>query len=188
MSLKSILLPIPLVALLLAPDPGHARESPFTETLEVARSEWYRGEPVRFRFTRCNATGSVLHLECSPCFQASASQVIIRTAQGLEVATTQPAGCGATCIPDTWEEGECRTGTSTWPQVSGQFPHPGDGPPVEPGAYYAETKFGDPPLRTHVFRILTRPPPIPLLGGGAMTVLAVFLMLGGRRALAARAP
>lgn len=162
-----------------------AQDSLFDESFEVTKNQWYRGEPVRLRHTLCNATGSTLHLECgSSC--PSMGDVLIKNAEDAEVARYTSPACVAVCRPDTWEAEECRSETLEWSQVTGHFPHPGNGAPVEPGTYYAETVFDDPPLRTGNFQILAASLPIPMLDGAAMTILLAFLMVLGLYVLRSR--
>lgn len=162
-----------------------AQDSLFDESFEVTKNQWYRGEPVRLRHTQCNATGSTLHLECgSSC--SAIGDVLIKNAEDIEVARYTSAACVPVCIPETWEAEECRSETLEWSQVTGHFPHPGDGSPVESGTYYAETVFDDPPLQTNNFQILAASLPIPMLGGAAMTILLAFILVLGSCVLRSR--
>lgn len=185
MRCNSLLAALLAAAASLVGSSAMAQSSLFNESFEVTKNEWYRGEHVGLRHTRCNATGSTLHLECaSSC--SSMGNVLIKNAEDVEVARHAASDCPHVCVPETWEAEECRSETLEWPQVTGQFPHPGDGAQVEPGAYYAETVFDDPPLRTTNFQILAASLPIPMLGGAAMTILLACLMVVGSYVLQAR--
>ncbi len=139
MRCKSLLVVLLAIAASLVGSSAVAQDSLFNESFEVTKNQWYRGEPVRLRYTQCNATGSTLHLECgSSC--SSMGDVLIKNAEDVEVARHTAGSCPGVCVPETWEAEECRRETLEWSQVTGHFPSPGDGNQVEPGTYYAELR------------------------------------------------
>lgn len=185
MKSNSLLVVVLAIAPLWVDGSAMAQDSLFSESFEVTKNQWYRGEPVRLRHTLCNATGSTLHLECgSSCSQIG--DVAIKDSQDVEVARHFSGACPAVCVPESWEAEECRSETLEWNQITGHFPHSGDGLPVAPGTYYAETVFDDPPLRTGNFQILAASIPIPMLGGAAMTIVLAFLLVLGSYTLRSR--
>lgn len=186
MRCNQLLVVLLALAALLIDSSAVAQESPFTETFEVVRSEWYRGEDVLFKRTRCNATGEQLIIPCSSSCWVNAN-FIISDSSGLEVARRE-VGCLTigVCLPESWGSTECRSVVHEWSQVRGRFPEPGDGPAAEAGVYYAETLFDDPSLRTSNFQILAASLPIPMLGGAAMTILLALLMVVGSHVLRSR--
>lgn len=174
-----------LLATFLCPvgNPATAQESVFTETFEVARSEWYRGQDVELRFMECNTSDSPATYCRSTCplpgwpvriFEASGVQI-------AQVSSDPNSGCSPACWPEVWQPGKCETTVYQWPQIEGYFPPllPVVPQLAEPGAYYAEAGDGSGALRTENFRLLDLPPPVPMLGGAGIAILAALMMLAG---------
>lgn len=169
-----------------------AQGSPFTETFEVTRTDWYRGENVTFTFTRCNVSEQRQQSN-RPC--GFPIGVDIFTHEGSHVASQfTPYACAHVIDPIYWAPGQCRRYVMNWPQTEGWFPEsehsefdPGElGPRVEPGLYYAANRHDDNVPRTVIFQIHDSPPPIPILGGAAMMLLIAMLMMVGSYVLESR--
>lgn len=154
----------------------------FTETLEVTQNRWYLGEAVRSRLERCNATAETLRFEYGGCGGIAFHHVVIRDSSDAKIATYSPAACIGVREPDSWQPGECRTSSLEWPQLTGEFPcSAGEVVPiptqVEPGGYYAELPFGEPPLRTDNVQFLAQSVAIPTSRSKGLVLLAGLVMV-----------
>lgn len=179
-----------LLAAILWPvgNPADAQESAFTETFEVARSEWYRGQDVVLRFTECNTSDSPVTYCRSTC-PLPGEPVRVFEASGAQIAQFDgDAGtdCNPACTPEVWQPGQCETTVYKWPQTEGIFPLnlptfiPVPPPPLaDPGVYYAESGDGSGALRTENFRLLGLPLPVPMLGSAGIALLAALMALAG---------
>lgn len=160
-----------------------AQEAAFTETFEVARSEWYRGEDVELRFMECNTSDSPATYCRSTC-PLPGWPVRIFEVSGVEIAqiSSDPnTGCSPACTPEVWQPGRCETTVYQWPQIEGYFPPVLPVVPqlADPGVYYAESGDGSGDLRTENFRLLGLPAPVPMLGGAGIAFLVALMTLAG---------
>lgn len=168
-------------------NPADAQESAFTGTFEVTRSEWYRGQDVKLRFTECNTSDSPATYCRSTC-PLPGEPVRIFEASGVEIAQFDGdagTGCNPACTPEVWQPGRCETTVYQWPQTEGNFPLnlptfiPVVPPLADPGGYYAESGDGSGALRTENFHLLGLPPPVPMLGGAGIALLIALMTLTG---------
>lgn len=165
-----------------------AQESAFTKTFEVARSEWYRGQDVELRFMECNTSDSPATYCRSNC-PLPGEPVRIFEASGVEIAQFNIiGGCNPFCTPEVWQPGKCETTVYKWPQIEGSFPSflPVVPQLADPGVYYAESGDGSGALRTENFRLHGLPPPVPMLRGAGIAILAALMMLAGWGAVRVR--
>lgn len=157
-----------------------AQDSPFTETFEVTRTDWYRNAGVIFRLTQCNVSSEAIVVGGAEAGCAlPARDVVIRNDVGSVVAEYHVPGPPPFCSPETLPAGKCRVSTLEWNQQSGNILDLQSGEQVPPGAYLAEILVVEGWQSTREFQLHAGPRPIPMLGGVAMTILLAFLMAVG---------
>lgn len=170
-----------LAVLVFQPGPSRAAlPDGFEESFTVARSEWYRGEPVALTYRVCNATDTSL----KPCQLRCNPRVTIHRDDDTPIASTRPGGCGAACRNKVWEPGECSESRYHWPQTEGEL-HSGldAGEQVPPGLYYARFGGESDPLVTGPFELLAATMPVPAAGWSALAALGLALLVPGCRRL-----